>query len=130
MGSTPLTLRVTTTSPHPTTAPVELPGAPLVTVAVLCFGGLVAALTQTMVIPIQGELGQLLGTSEANASWVVTATLVAGAVAMPIAGRLGDLFGKQRVLAISASVLVLGSLVCALSSTLLPMLAGRLLQGA
>lgn len=130
MGSTPLTLRVTTTSPHPTTAPVELPGAPLVTVAVLCFGGLVAALTQTMVIPIQGELGQLLGTSEANASWVVTATLVAGAVAMPIAGRLGDLFGKQRVLAISAGVLVLGSLVCALSSALLPMLAGRLLQGA
>lgn len=89
-----------------------------------------AALTQTMVIPIQGELGQLLGTSEANASWVVTATLVAGAVAMPIAGRLGDLFGKQRVLAISAGLLVVGSLICALSSTLVPMLAGRLLQGA
>ncbi|WP_435771270.1 MFS transporter [Nocardioides sp. SYSU DS0651] len=103
--------------------------SPLLTVVVLCFGGLTAALTQTMVIPIQGELGLLLGTSEANASWVVTATLVAGAVAMPIAGRLADLFGKQRVLAVSAGVLVAGSVVCAVSDTLAPMLAGRLLQG-
>ncbi|KRB72771.1 MFS transporter permease [Nocardioides sp. Root190] len=119
-----------------TTAPASAPdatgsriGSPLLTVAVLCFGGLTAALTQTMVIPIQGELGMLLDTSEANASWVVTATLVAGAIAMPISGRLGDLFGKQRVLMASATVLVLGSLVCALSSSLAPMLAGRILQG-
>lgn len=121
---------MTTTQPAPTpSGAVTTPGSPFLTVAILCFGGLVAALTQTMVIPIQGELGQLLGTSEANASWVVTSTLVAGAVAMPIAGRLADLFGKQRVLAISAAVLVLGSLVCALSDSLAPMLAGRLLQG-
>ncbi|WGX94945.1 MFS transporter [Nocardioides sp. L-11A] len=113
----------------PATAGAGTPGSPLLTVAVLCFGGLVASLTQTMVIPIQGELGRLLHTSEANASWVVTATLVAGAVAMPISGRLGDLYGKQRVLVVSALLLVLGSLVCALSGTLVPMLAGRLLQG-
>lgn len=123
------------------TTPASATGAPdtgttqhasrsaLLTVAVLCFGGLVASLTQTMVIPIQGELGRLLHTSEANASWVVTATLVAGAVAMPISGRLGDLYGKQRVLVVSAALLVVGSLVCALSSSLVPMLAGRLLQG-
>ena len=125
---------MTTTSSAPAGATAGTPdgtagGSPLLTVAVLCFGGLVAALTQTMVIPIQGELSGLLHTTEANASWVVTATLVAGAVAMPISGRLGDLFGKQRVLAVSAVILVLGSLVCALSSSLVPMLAGRLLQG-
>ena len=65
------------------------------TVIVLCLGGLVAALMQTLVIPIQPELPQLLGTSRSNASWVITATLLAAAVAMPIAGRLGDMFGKQ-----------------------------------
>jgi EmrB/QacA subfamily drug resistance transporter len=121
---------VTTTAPSPISGDTGgRVGSPLLTVAVLCFGGLTAALTQTMVIPIQGELGMLLDTSEANASWVVTATLVAGAIAMPIAGRLADLFGKQRVLMISAMVLVLGSFVCALSSSLAPMLAGRILQG-
>lgn len=126
---------MTATSPAPVTGapgPDTTQGASrsaLLVVAVLCFGGLTASLTQTMVIPIQGELGRLLHTSEANASWVVTATLVAAAVAMPIAGRLADLYGKQRVLVISALVLVLGSLVCALSGSLAPMLAGRLLQG-
>ena len=100
------------------------------TVGVLCFGGLTASLTQTLVIPIQSELPRLLDTSPANAAWVVTITLLAGAVAMPIAGRLADLFGKQRVVSICAAILVVGSLVCALSDSLAPMLAGRALQGA
>jgi MFS family permease len=101
----------------------------LAAVVVLCFGGLSAALTQTLVIPIQSELPGLLGTSAANAAWVVTITLLAGGVAMPVAGRIADLVGKQRVLVASAGVLVLGSLVCALSDSLAPVLAGRALQG-
>ena len=78
--------------------PVPESSKALITVVVLCFGGLSASLMQTLVLPIQGELPQLLHTSAANASWVITATLLAAAVAMPIAGRLGDMFGKQRVL--------------------------------
>jgi MFS family permease len=105
------------------------PRHPLLPVVVLCFGGLCAALTQTLVIPIQSELPEFLGTSAANAAWVVTVTLLAGAVAMPVAGRLADLFGKQRVLVTSALILLVGSLVCALSSSLVPVLAGRALQG-
>ena len=73
----------------------------LLSVIVLCFGGLSAALTQTLVIPIQSELPQLLHTSPANAGWVVTSTLLAAAVSMPIAGRLADMFGKQRVLMVT-----------------------------
>ena len=67
--------------------------------------------------------------SAANAGWVVTATLLAGAIAMPIAGSLGDLFGKQRVLVASALMLLLGSSVVALSDYLVPVLVGRGLQG-
>ena len=112
----------------PVTADAPTPVARLV-VAVLCLGGLTASLTQTLVIPLQGELPQLLRTSAANASWVVTATLLGAAVVMPIAGSLGDLFGKQRVLVASAAMLVIGSTVCALSDSLAPVLAGRALQG-
>lgn len=103
--------------------------AALLTVVVLCFGGLTASLVQTLVIPIQGRLPLLLDTSAANTSWVVTATLLAAAVAMPVAGRLADMFGKQRVLVTSAAVLLVGSVVCALSDSLFPMLVGRVLQG-
>ena len=103
--------------------------AALLTVIVLCFSGMSVSLMQTLVIPIQTELPEFLHTTAANASWVVTATLLGAAVAMPIAGRLGDLFGKQRVLVGSSILLLAGSLVCALSDSLTPVLAGRALQG-
>ena len=103
--------------------------SPVLAVVVLCLGGLAAALTQTLVIPIQSELPQLLGTTPANASWVITATLLAAAVSMPVAGRVADLVGKQRVLVVSAGILLVGSVVCALGDSLVPVLVGRTLQG-
>ena len=54
-------------------------GRALAIVAVLCFGGLVAAVMQTLIIPIQPELPPTLGTTLENASWVITATLLGGA---------------------------------------------------
>jgi MFS family permease len=105
------------------------PAKALVTVVVLCFGGLSAALAQTLVIPIQTQLPQLLHATPANASWVITSTLLAAAVAMPIAGRLADMLGKQRVLLVSAAILMVGSLICAQADSLMPMLVGRTLQG-
>ncbi|MFC4562317.1 MFS transporter [Nocardiopsis mangrovi] len=50
------------------------------------------------------------------------------AVATPIMGRLGDLHGKRRMLILSLAVMVAGALVSALTSDLLPMIAGRALQ--
>ncbi|MEO6604872.1 MAG: MFS transporter [Aeromicrobium sp.] len=112
-----------------TDSPVQIADRPKLAVVALCLGGLAAALTQTMVIPIQSELPALLGTSASNAAWVITITLLAAAVAMPVAGRLADLFGKQRVLTVNAATLVVGSVICAMSDTIGPMLAGRALQG-
>lgn len=116
-------------SAEPVVGPAPASPRALLSVVVLCFGGLSAALTQTLVIPIQSELPRLLDTSAANASWVITSTLLAAAVAMPIAGRLADMFGKQRVLMVSAVLLMIGSLICAQADSLLPMLAGRTVQG-
>ena len=98
-------------------------------VLVLAFGGIVVSLSQTLVIPLLAVLPGILGTSAANASWVVTITLLAGAVAGPVMGRLGDLYPKKRVLIGCTAVMVLGSVLCALSASLWPMLIGRALQG-
>src|SRR6478735_7810430 len=98
-------------------------------VAVLCFGSLCAALMQSLVIPIQSELPQLLGTSPSNASWVLTATLLGAAVSMPVTGRLADIHGKKPVLLASSAILLIGSVIVALSSSIGPVLAGRVLQG-
>ncbi|MEW1695412.1 MFS transporter [Streptomyces sp. NPDC091278] len=108
------------------TKPDARPGG---VVGVLALAGIVAALMQTLVVPLIGDLPRLLGTTASDASWVITATLLAGAVATPVAGRLGDTLGKRRVLLVSVIPLVVGSVVCALASSLVPMIVGRGLQG-
>ncbi len=102
---------------------------PMLVVIVLCLGSLCGALMQSLVIPIQSELPRLLGTAPGNASWAVTATLLASAVAMPVTGRLADIYGKKNIMVVSAGILAVGSLIAALSSSLAPFLAGRALQG-
>lgn len=97
--------------------------------AVLAFAGIVASLTQTLVVPLLGQLPQLLHTEASNAAWVVTSSLLVSAVVTPVAGRLGDMFGKRLVLVGSVVPVVIGSVVCALASSLWPMIIGRGLQG-
>ncbi|MFI7678040.1 MFS transporter [Actinophytocola sp. NPDC049390] len=84
---------------------------------------------QTLVIPLIPSLPAILRTDASGASWVITVTLLAAAVIMPVSGRLGDLYGKRRVLLVSVAVLVAGSVVAALASSLVPMVVGRGLQG-
>ncbi|MFF7981813.1 MFS transporter [Streptomyces sp. NPDC007901] len=100
-----------------------------VVVAVLAFGGIVVSLMQTLVIPIVPELPKLLDASASNAAWAVTATLLAAAVATPVMGRLGDMYGKRLMLLTSLVMLVVGSVTAALSDSLVPMIVGRALQG-
>ncbi|MFF2810844.1 MFS transporter [Streptomyces sp. NPDC058000] len=98
-------------------------------VPVLAFAGIVVAVMQTLLVPVIKDLPTLLGTAPSNATWVMTATLLAGAVATPIMGRLGDLYGKRRMLLASLAIMVIGSLICGFTSQLIIMIVGRALQG-
>ncbi|MYT27766.1 MULTISPECIES: MFS transporter [unclassified Streptomyces] len=98
-------------------------------VPVLAFAGIVVAVMQTLLVPVVKDLPTLLGTAPSNAMWVMTATLLAGAVATPIMGRLGDLYGKRRMLLASLGIMVVGSLVCGFTGQLIVMIVGRALQG-
>ncbi|KAB8189765.1 MFS transporter [Nonomuraea phyllanthi] len=98
-------------------------------ISVLAAAGITVSLMQTLIVPLIATLPTLLHTTTANAFWAITATLLAGAVAMPVSGRLGDLYGKRRVMVVSALLLAAGSLVCAPANSLTPMVIGRTLQG-
>ncbi|WP_406459061.1 MFS transporter [Streptomyces sp. NBC_00876] len=98
-------------------------------VATLAFAGTVAAVMQTLVTPLIAELPQLLNTTSSNAAWVITVTLLVSAVCVPVSGRLGDLLGKRRMLLVCSVPLFAGSVVCALASSVVPMIVGRGLQG-
>ncbi|MEV7236823.1 MFS transporter [Streptomyces sp. NPDC051020] len=99
------------------------------TVATLALAGTVAAIMQTLVTPLIADLPQILHTTSSNATWVITVTLLSAAVCVPVAGRLGDLLGKRKMLLVSCVPLIVGSVVCALTSSVGMMIAGRGLQG-
>ncbi|MFV0435188.1 MAG: MFS transporter [Leucobacter sp.] len=98
-------------------------------VAALAFAGLTSSFMYTLVVPLQNELPELLHASREDTSWVVTITLLVAAVATPISGRLGDMYGKRRVVFVLLVCLILGSLVAALSSSVVGVIIGRGLQG-
>lgn len=98
-------------------------------IAVLAAAGVAVSLMQTLVVPLVPQLPDLLGTTPANASWAVTATLLTGAVATPMFGRLGDMFGPKRILVLCAVILTAGSVIAAMTSSLAPLVIGRALQG-
>jgi EmrB/QacA subfamily drug resistance transporter len=100
------------------------------TLAVLAVAALAYALLQTMVAPALPDIQRELHASTTSVTWVLTIYLLSASVFTPILGRLGDIFGKERVLVGVLIVLGLGTLVSALSSSLGMLVAGRAIQGA
>ena len=98
-------------------------------VAVLALAGIVVSLQQTVIIPLVPQLPRLLDAAAADTTWAITATLLAGAVATPTVGRLADMVGKRRMLLVCLAILVAGSMIAALSTSLVPLVIGRALQG-
>ncbi|MFT2815727.1 MFS transporter [Leifsonia sp. A12D58] len=100
-----------------------------VAVGILASAGIASSITQTMVTPLIPQLPTIFNTPATNTAWIITATLLAAAVAVPISGRLGDLFGKRRMILILAIPLMLGAIVCAIAPTVEVMIVGRAMQG-
>ncbi|MEV3965995.1 MFS transporter [Nocardia sp. NPDC050193] len=111
-------------------APVRFEGARSWTVmATLALTGTVVSLQQTLVLPLLPDLPGLLNTTADNASWLVTATLLFGAVSIPTVTRLADMFGKKRMMMVALVIMVLGSVLGAVSTDLIPIIIARALQG-
>jgi EmrB/QacA subfamily drug resistance transporter len=99
----------------------------------LIFGALllvlfIASLDQTIVstaLPtIVGDLGGL-----EHLSWVVTSYLLASTVVGPLYGKLGDLYGRKRVLQFALVLFLVGSALCGLAQTMPQLIAFRAIQG-
>ena len=97
---------------------------------VVGLGALVVALAQSVLIPVLSILPADLDTSASNVSWLLTSTLLVAAVSVPIMGRLGDMYGKRRMLLVAIGALVVGSLMTSFTDNIGLLIAGRAIQGA
>jgi EmrB/QacA subfamily drug resistance transporter len=117
-------------SAEPVATTVDQPQAPRVR---LIFGALMlvlllAALDQTIVstaLPtIVGDLGGIQ-----HLSWVVTAYLLASTIVGPLYGKLGDLYGRKRLLQTAIVIFLVGSALCGIAQNMGELIAFRALQG-
>lgn len=122
-------------------APARRPGAPVarartrprtspaLIMAILALTGVSYAVLQSMVAPALPAIQRALGTGADQITWLMTGYLLSAVVSTPIAGRLGDMFGKKRSLLTVIAVLAAGTLVAALADSLVLLIAGRVVQG-
>jgi EmrB/QacA subfamily drug resistance transporter len=97
--------------------------------AVLSLAGLAYAVLSSAVIPALPTLQRDLHTSETEVTWLLTGFLVSASVGTAIIGRLGDMYGKERLLLWTLLVLAAGTLMAALSQSLGMLIVARVIQG-
>src|SRR6476660_2787026 len=102
---------------------------PMRSLSILSLAALAFSLAQTVLIPALAVLVGELHTTTTGVTWTLSAYLLTAAVATPLVGRLGDMFGKRRMLVVSLGVFGAGSVVAALGDSIGVVIAGRAVMG-
>jgi EmrB/QacA subfamily drug resistance transporter len=103
------------------------PGAAL---AVLSVGTLMIILDGTIVTVALPSIQRDLGFSPSSLAWVVNAYLIAFGGLLLLSGRLGDLFGRRRILVGGLAAFTGASLLCGIANSAGLLIAARFVQGA
>src|SRR5436305_11468708 len=96
-----------------------------VILAVVSLAGLAYAMLSSAVIPALPTIQHSLHTSETGVTWLLTGFLLSASVGTAIIGKLGDMYGKQRLLVWTLLALAGGTLLAALSGSLAVLTVAR-----
>jgi EmrB/QacA subfamily drug resistance transporter len=88
------------------------------------------ALQQTLVVPALPALRDDLHTTTTWATWILTVFLLVACVSTPILGRLGDQYGKERMLLVSLGLFLAGCIGASAAWNIWSLIAFRVLSGA
>ncbi len=89
---------------------------------------LLGAMDQTIVAPALPTIGREFGDLE-RLPWVVTAYLLSATAVTPLYGKLSDIHGRRAMLLVSVAVFLIGSVLCALATSLPTLIFARFVQG-
>ncbi len=95
----------------------------------LCTAGLAYSVLSSAVIPALPTFQHSLHTTETGSTWLLTAFLLSASVGTSVIGRLGDMYGKEKLLLWTLLILALGTLLAAVSTSLAMLIVARVIQG-
>ncbi|MDD7964191.1 MFS transporter [Actinomycetospora lemnae] len=118
----------TPTATAPSTAPPATRHV-LVALSGLLMALFVAILSSTIVSNALPRILADLGGTQAQYTWVVTASLLAMTASTPIWGKLADLFSKKLLVQIAITLFIVGSMLCGLTTDTAELIGFRVVQG-
>ena len=110
---------------------IRLGSSQSVVLGILCLGVFSTALDQTVVVaalPLLMVDLEIPLTDLDKASWIITGYLISYTVAMPLAGRLSDVYGRVRIFQVALVVFALGSGLVALAPNFNWIVPARVIQ--
>src|SRR5258708_17225303 len=93
-------------------------GAAIAALTMACIGVFFTAMDQTVVVtalpPIVNDLN-IGATKLDHAAWIISAYLLGFIIAMPLMGRVSDIYGRRRIFLLCLGIFGLGSIFCGLA---------------
>jgi MFS family permease len=100
-----------------------------ITLAILGSTILITMYGETMLLPAIRDIIRDFDISYSISSWILTAYLIAGAVATPIAGKLSDIYGRKKMVMIILIIYILGICAGGISTNISSLVIARVIQG-
>jgi MFS family permease len=100
-----------------------------ITLAILGLTILITMYGETMLLPAIRDIIRDFDISYSISSWILTAYLIAGAVATPIAGKLSDIYGRKKMVMIILIIYILGICAGGISTNISFLVIARVIQG-
>src|SRR5438105_2885352 len=116
-------------SSESTFASKKIRTAAWITLAVLGCTLLVTFYGETMLLPAIRDIIGDFHISYSTSSWILTAYLISGAVATPIAGKLSDIYGRKKMVLVIFIIYIIGICIGGLSNNITSIIVARVIQG-
>jgi MFS family permease len=101
-----------------------------ITLAILGSTLLITYSGETMLLPGIRDIIRDFHISYSTSTWILTAYLISGAIAIPIAGKLSDIYGRKKVILIIFTIYIIGIFAGGLSTNFLFLLLQELFKGS
>ena len=107
----------------------KVPRKAWMSLAILGSALLIAMYGETMLLPAIPDIIEEFDISYNTSSWILSAYLIAGAVATPLGGKLSDIYGRKKMVMIILIIYIIGITLGGISSNITLLIVARVIQG-